>query len=111
MAKMLLLDTGSPDTTAVEAALGETGHGVVTVTTPVAAREAFRRESFALLFIADGAGDGVAKLAAEAEDRNVRTVIMAEGADVLDGLRAKGLICFERPASLGDLKAAIEARL
>ena len=111
MAKMLLLDVGGPDTAAVETAMGETGHGVVTVATAGAARDAFRRESYALFFIADGAADGVAQLAAEAEDRHVRTVIMAEDEAVLDALRAKGLICFARPDSLDDLKSAIGARL
>lgn len=111
MSKMLLLGEGCPATTAVEAALGDAGYGVVTVETAVAAREALRRESYVLLFIADGAGDGVAALAADAEDRRVRTIIMAQGAAALDGLRAKGLICFERPASLDDVKSAVHARL
>jgi hypothetical protein len=91
--------------------LGDAGYGVVTVATTTAAREAFRRESFALFFIADGAVDGIAHLAAEAEDRRVRTVIMAQSEGVLDALRAKGLICFQCPASLDDLKSAVHARL
>jgi DNA-binding response OmpR family regulator len=112
MAKMLLLGAEPATIAAVEAALSAAGHGVMARTSAAEIREELRRQSYALLFIADGGADfpGV-DIAVEAEERGVRAVIMTKSARRLDELRAKGLICFEQPESPEALATAIQTRL
>jgi DNA-binding response OmpR family regulator len=112
MAKMLLFGAEPATTTAVTAVLTAAGHGVVALTTAAEIRDELRRQAYALLFIADGGADSPsADIAVEAEERGVRAVIMTKSARRLDALRAKGLICFEQPASPEALQAAIQTRL
>ncbi len=97
--------------TAVEAALTEAGHGVIAMTTAAGIREELRRQTYALLFIADSGDSPGVDVAVEAEERGVRAVIMTKSTRRLDELRAKGLICFEQPTSPEALRAAIQTRL
>jgi len=111
MSKMLLLGDECPATTAVEAALGDAGYGVVTVADHGRGARGVPARELRPVLHRRRRGRRHRPSAAEAEDRRVRTVIMAQSEGVLDALRAKGLICFQCPASLDDLKSAVHARL
>jgi hypothetical protein len=71
-----------------------------------------RRKPFDLLLISESfCTEPAVELALEAEERGIKSVIMTRTSHRLDGLRAKGLICFRAPDALPELQAAVCARL
>lgn len=111
MSKVLMLGVDPASANVIEAALAATGHAVSIMPDAAAVRDALKRQTYALLFIVDAVDGAPDKLAVEAEQRGVRTIVMTQGAQRLDALRAKGLIAFEQPASSEALAAAVQARL
>ena len=107
MSYMMLLESDLAAALAIEHAATRAGHATYLVNSCADARAALRNRRFEMLLVSEAAcAEPPVAFALEAEKHGVRCVIMTAGAQTLQKLRAKGLICFEAPADLVTLEVA-----